>query len=749
MSRASHTREGARFMERVIQPFGPPGAVALGRALTNAPAGPPPKGAGDYLRALKRRLWLVVLVALGVILPGSAYVLRRPNIYRVFSSIRIEPPVFDERVATIVPHAGVGQTSREAAEKYVPNQISDLRSRWLAEEVVADPELNIPPEAIESVVNDLVTGLTTRRHPDSNNFDVYLEGQDPARITALLNALLERFAERARDDSLRVLRASERKASDSLASLSKDLATLDQTILRMVQENPSFGPDGRSLLQDRYVQVNSILTQKRLRHDDLRHEQMLGQFGTGQLLQARPRPYQQRIESLLEMKERLTEELEYHRRIVRNFETDPAPRYVARRLNKVLDELEKLQRLDVQPEADLGSMILAHSGEEILKLEKEVQGLINEMQAAMPEYTRYVALLREREQKEQSMRTMRERLDEFKLLSGTLTDPVRINQRALEPTVPIRPNRPLYLVLVVLLGLGLGVGLVCALESFDRRVKVPEHLTDGLRLPLLGVIPRMRRLAELHRGGHLWSPGAPRSAEADAFRNLRASLIGPVGSEGQPLVTILVTSAKAGEGKSTTALNLAATFARAGERTLLMDMDLRRPSLAEVFEPDSELGLVDVLRGDMPWPRAVVRTDVPNLDFLPTGDPEGVPIEVLGTLEVRQLIEAVSGHYHRVILDAPAVLGLADCRMLGQLVDGAVLVVRCGAHDLSPLRRAKEMLEQSRVPLSGVVFNDLDDDLANWSSHHALPSGASPRGAARALEGDVAPLSAPAASPGA
>ncbi len=149
-----------------------------------------------------------------------------------------------------------------------------------------------------------------------------------------------------------------------------------------------------------------------------------------------------------------------------------------------------------------------------------------------------------------------------------------------------------------------------------------------------------------------------------------------------------------------------------------MDVDLRRPSLGEVFgDGEHELGLVDVLRGDLPWQRTVVRTDTPNLDFMPTGDPSGVPIEILGTLELRQLITAVSGHYHRVILDGPAVLGLADCRMLGRIVDAALLVVRSGTHELSPLKRAKEMLEQSKVTIAGVVFNDLDNDLSNWSSH--------------------------------
>ena len=102
-------------------------------------------------------------------------------------------------------------------------------------------------------------------------------------------------------------------------------------------------------------------------------------------------------------------------------------------------------------------------------------------------------------------------------------------------------------------------------------------------------MPRIRRTALTHRGGHLWTPGTPDSIEADAFRNVRASLLGIADRRG-PIVTLLVTSPKAGDGKSTAALNLAATCARAGERTLLLDVDLRRPTLGDVFpaEPEKE-----------------------------------------------------------------------------------------------------------------------------------------------------------------
>src|SRR5262249_40799292 len=125
----------------------------------------------------------------------------------------------------------------------------------------------------------------------------------------------------------------------------------------------------------------------------------------------------------------------------------------------------------------------------------------------------------------------------------------------------------------------------------------------------------------------------------------------------------------------------------------------------------------DVLRGKIPWQRTLCHTHIDTLDFIPTGDTSRIPIEALGTRELRQFLLALSHHYDRVILDGPAVLGLADCRFLGRMVDASLLVVRSGAHHLTTLYRAKAMLEQSHVAIAGVVFNGLTEDMDNWSSY--------------------------------
>lgn len=724
-------------MERIIQPYSDSGAnlaprpAAIPHPVVTAV---PPKTPADMARAVRRRVPLIVVMTVLAGMLGSAYVVRLPPVYRVVAHIQIEPPKFDSWINVIVGNSSMPTSDRESNEKFVPNRLAWLQGRSLVNEVIAHGELG-PGKGYEGdPPAEIIANVSTRPLiPRTNYYEVALEGAEPERVTNLLKTLLEHFNKLVTKESAEELENAIEAAKKNLKKLAKELQEVDGRISDIARASPIFAPGGKNLLLEDYGSLKTLLMTKKVRFDDLQHEERIASMYPSLRGAAPPSKYQKKIDYLMDRKDYYQEQLEGAKRLTRNLNTDPASQRWAKLLNQTLDDLEQLQKLDTpQDLPDRSALVMAHTAEEIKNLERQVRTQLDQVQATMPDYQKYQSLVRERDQKELAIAGMQKRLTDFEMVSESRTSPVKILQHPTEPGGPTRPNRPMLIGIFTMLGFLLGVGLVCAREFLDHSVKVPEHLTAGLTLPILTVIPRMKRLARLHRGGHLWTANLPNSLEADAYRNLRASLIGASGPRQKPIVTLLVTSAKAGEGKSTTALNLALTCARAGERTLLMDVDLRRPSLAEVFDAaEPNIGLVDILRGDMPWQQAVVRTDVPNLNFLPTGDPTGVPIEVLGTLELRQLITAVSGQYQRVILDAPAVLGLADCRMLGRTVDAAILVVRSGMHELRPLRRAKEMLEQSRVPIAGVVFNGLSEDLDNWSSYgsNALPerSSSSPR----------------------
>ena len=714
------------------------------------PSGPSPssvKTASNYMRAVRRRIWLVLAIAIPFGTAGTLFVLRMQPVYSVSASIEVKPPKVDAAISNIV---ATGDTSRSEAvdEKYIPDTVALLNSKSLAKEVFDDAASGLPPSAFEGdPAAELMAKVKVRQIPLSHFFMVTLEGKDPDRITRTLNFLLEKFRIRADRQSRDAGERAQDQASATLRRYEEELKATEEVLSSHILKSSSLAPGGKNLKEAHFEAVRQRYYYQQQQLTNLQRQSQMD------LARQAPAPDRvdsnkaQKIAALEETKKALNKRLGQATRISKD-PYDPAIIRAKTELAEAEADIAALQsneeNLPQGPSpAEAYESILAGAIEEIKGTEGELTTVLSEMKQAMPEHQKYIKLMAEWEQKSRQLSTLKEKMNAFAILSSTQNSPVKVVDPATEPNSPIRPNRTVYIGVSIVFSLALGLALVCFLEHIDHSVKVPEHLTLGLSLPLFGVVPRMLRNSRNHRGGHLWTPGIPDSIEADAYRNLRASLLGATQTT-RPIVTLLVTSAKAGEGKSTTALNLAATCARAGERTLLMDVDLRRPSLNDVFPPNGEgTGLVDILRGDLPWQRTVVQTDLPNLDFLPTGETRDVPIEVLGSLELRQLLISLSQHhYDRVILDGPAVLGLADCRMLGRIVDAAVMVVRSGSQELRPLQRAKSMLEQSQVHIAGVVFNGLNEDLQNWSSYGPNTmldsstdfANARPAGASRGLD---------------
>jgi capsular exopolysaccharide synthesis family protein len=596
--------------------------------------------------------------------------------------------------------------------------------------VISDPGLASEVNQYDDPAQELILkGLQVRPFPKTNMILVTLEGKDPTRTKKLLEALLGEFKNLAQKDNLGKVYETKEYAMERLGKLKTEFAKLEKAIIEHLKKERTIGPGGKNIFEEQYVSLGNTLAHKQLRIGDLSQQLMIAQYFPKADLGSQTSSREQRVAQLEAQREKYLLILEHVKGTARNFNGDPTARYAARMLDKIMNKIEELRALKTEMADNPTDVILDQYRREYEDDKAQQEALLAKMQDSMPAHQQFLSMVQERDQTRQAIAEMDRNISAFDILAKSQKDPVTIPTSVVEPTIPVRPSRVLYIALGLIASLGLGIGLVCLLEHVDHSVKVPEHVTQGLTLPLLGVVPRIRRTALTHRGGHLWTAGTPDSIEADAFRNIRASLLGVADRRG-PIVTLLVTSPKAGDGKSTAALNLAATCARAGERTLLLDVDLRRPTLDEVFpaDPDKEgtsHGLVDILQGSLPWQKTLRHTELRNLDFIATGDARDIPIEILGTLELRQLIIALSHHYDRVILDGPAVLGMADCRMLGRMVDASLLVVRAGAHHLMTLQRAKAMLEQSHVSIAGVIVNGLSEDVQNWSSYgyDAPPAG--------------------------
>lgn len=246
-------------------------------------------------------------------------------------------------------------------------------------------------------------------------------------------------------------------------------------------------------------------------------------------------------------------------------------------------------------------------------------------------------------------------------------------------------------------GLALAYAVLIARRLIDRRVRSVKHVEDATGASVLGIIPKEDALGRSHRGvrGDL-------GRAAESFRQLRTNLRF-VDVDNEPR-KIVVTSALAGEGKSTVSANIARLVAQAGTPVLLVDADLRRPQIATTFEIDGAVGLTQALAGDVEMRDVIVDSGMTNLSVLPAGRIPPNPSELLGSLRMKQFIDDLAQDY-LVILDAPPLLPVTDAGLLSAFCDGALLVQAAGKTQIEQSEQCRRILDQVGSRLLGVVLN--------------------------------------------
>lgn len=287
---------------------------------------------------------------------------------------------------------------------------------------------------------------------------------------------------------------------------------------------------------------------------------------------------------------------------------------------------------------------------------------------------------------------------------------VRIIDVATMPLFAVSPNRKRAFLIYLLLGLVAGVGAAVGLERLDDSVRSPLELGEHYRLPVLGLIPGIKAselpdVANAAGLNRIVTHADPRSPVAEAYRSLRTNLAFARSDRG--LRTVVLTSPGPADGKSTTVANLAITFAQQGQRTLLVDADLRRAVLDKTFGISRTPGLTDVIIGEKRLEDAVVATQVPNLSVLPSGQLPPNPSELLGSAAMRHVIEAASAQFDMVLFDSPPLLAVTDAAVLSTMVDGAILIARMGSTQRKALWRAVTQLRAVRANMLGGVLNDV------------------------------------------
>lgn len=268
---------------------------------------------------------------------------------------------------------------------------------------------------------------------------------------------------------------------------------------------------------------------------------------------------------------------------------------------------------------------------------------------------------------------------------------------------PSRPNLPLWLGGGVALAILGALGLAFLREATDQALRTPIDVARHGRLSVLGCVPLLDDEQAEVEGIEQATRQAPYSLVAESFRQVRANLMFSGPSESQRV--LLVTSPGPGNGKTSTAINLAVSLAQGHQKVLLIDCNFRRPSLRAAFPGTRPDGLSNILVGRARLDDLVTATDIPNLYVLTSGPMPPTPAELLGSVYMTELLREAKSKFERVLLDAPPVLLISDALVLATQVDGVLLVARAEENTKGELRRANEQLQKINAHVIGAVFN--------------------------------------------
>jgi succinoglycan biosynthesis transport protein ExoP len=286
----------------------------------------------------------------------------------------------------------------------------------------------------------------------------------------------------------------------------------------------------------------------------------------------------------------------------------------------------------------------------------------------------------------------------------------RIIDVAVAPLNPSSPNVPMNLAAGFLGGLALGVGLVFLVGLLDDRIKSAFDIEGTIGLPMLGTVPRMKKLDVNSKAQAVASNANFHVTET--FRSIHSAL--KLNEQSKNAKIIITTSTVPGEGKSFVSSNLALTFANHGEKTLLLDGDLRLPNVAKSLQLENEVGLLGHIEQGLSLDEVIQREVYPNFDVLPTGGKSKTPTQLLNSAKFVAMLTELRSRYDRIIIDCPPLAAVSDALNLLPLVDGVVYVVKFNTVKRGTALVNVRRLWESDTPVFGAILNNITSSYSGY-----------------------------------
>lgn len=692
----------------------------------------------EYLRILLKRKWVIassVMLIVGAVLIAT---LRSTPIYEAVGSIAINKP------DPVLNFSNSGNNFDYYDPTDLDTEVRILRSDLLALQVIQELNLDQQPqfggngktqsrsldlapdtsqvesERMTGVLGSFKGSLRVALEPNTRIIDIHFRSPDKNLAARVVNTLTHTYVEQNFKTRFESTMQTSDWLSKQLVDLQMKVEASQEKLVKYQKDHEILGIDEKqNLTTAKLDELNKELTaaqSTRMEKESIYRQVQSGDIDSiGSISNIVDEAKGGRNTSSL--LEKLREQAVDLKIQIAQLSTQFGPSYP-----KLLQLNSQLKETDSQIQSEIkktssqlrGDYLTALQRESLLHdaLEKQKQEA-NKLNESAIEFS---LLKRDLETNRTLYEGLLEKLKEAGVTAGLRSNNVRDVDVARTPTAPTEPNLPRNLSFALALGLTTGIGLCFVLEGVDNTVRTPEQAQAISQLPSLGMIPlgsrntaqmSMRQrlsLAPSQEAVELITQSRPQSQMAESYRALRTSLL--LTSLGTPPKVILVTSALPEEGKTTTSINSAIVLAQKGTRVLLIDADLRRPSIHKTLGMAPGNGLSNVLTGGATLEQAVMLSNIsPNLSILAAGTPPPNPAELLASNNMREVLDKLRDEYDHIVIDTPPTLSVTDAVVLSTSADAVILVIRAGQTTKQALRRARDVLIQVNARICGVLLN--------------------------------------------
>ncbi|MBN1102782.1 MAG: polysaccharide biosynthesis tyrosine autokinase [Deltaproteobacteria bacterium] len=704
----------------------------------------------DYLRVILKRRWTLITVFAVTVMSVIIHAFTATPIYEATTRLIIDrenPNVVSIQEVMAVDAAGtdyyqtqykiiesravarevIKRLHLDESEEFRPKPKNDFLSslkRSVGETLsfwalsitsllsVKEPPQETPEEALEdsSLVGAFVSRIKVEPIRNSRLVDVSFQAKDRGLAAKAANALARAYIDKNLETKLRAAQDAVKWLNERIEEERKKVEKAEQSLLRYKEKHSiitEFSSDVEKVTAQKLAQINQQVVEAESRRveAETRYQQATSLSHSPDMVNSIPEVLNNDL-----IRQIKAMEVDLYKRISELSEKygEKHPQMVA-----IDSELKTLQKRKAQ---EVGRVINSLRSEYRVALAKE-----NSLKAALEKQKKesldlnqkaieYGVLQREAESAKQVYELLIKRFKETSLAEEMKTGNIRIIDRAEVPKHPVKPRKGLNILLAVLVGLVAGTGLAFFFEYLDNTIKLPEDIKRHLQVPYLGPVPAFAMDGEGSDPGtakpELVTIHAPKSTASEAYRGIRTSLLFS-SAEAQPQV-ILVSSAGPQEGKTVTSANLAVTMAQSGNKVLLLDCDMRKPSIHRVWAISRERGLSNLLVGSNELKDALIPSGVPNLDIIPCGPVPPNPSELLGSGRMQRLLAALRKNYSHILIDSPPVTAVTDAAILAKMADAILLVVRAGDTPREIVKNGLTQFRNVNAHVLGVILNGVD-----------------------------------------